>query len=45
MTYPYVFFRCLLVVHPSIKKIFIYDPLVLGKFFEIKTKCICHLNI
>ena len=36
---------CLLVVHPSIYIILCYDPLVMSKFFGIKMKLICHLNI
>ncbi len=39
------FYRCLLVVHPTINSILCYDPLVMSKFFEIKTKFICHLNM
>ena len=41
----FFFYKCLLVVHPSINSIICYDPLVMSKFFEIKTKLICHLNI
>ncbi len=46
ITYPCVFFpMCLLVVHPSINSILCYDPLVMSKFSEIKTKFIFYLNI
>ena len=41
----YYFYMCLLVVHPSINTMFFYNPSVMSKFFEIKIKLICHLNI
>ena len=44
-TFFFLFYGCLLVVHPSINTIFYYDPLVMTKFFKIKMKLICYLNI
>ncbi len=41
----FFFYMCLFVVHHSINSIFCYDSLILSKFFKIKTKFICQLNI
>ena len=38
-------YKCLLDVHPRINTIFYYDPLVMSKFFGLKMKLMCHLNI